>query len=162
MELHLMLFLCVSVCSFTGKAVAGKGPLVYFKASLPKNSNPASVKSYHFGVGNIIPFSSVEKNIGRGYNPSSGVFTVPVSGYYQFRAILQTTRAGNSDFELVAQGSRKAFVTVPSVYDSTTMSATFHVNKGDHVFVKKFYDYGNAPLRHGLWSQFSGFLLRKD
>ncbi|XP_071115218.1 complement C1q-like protein 2 [Haliotis cracherodii] len=162
MELHLMLFLCVAVCSFTGKAVAGKGPLVYFKALLPKNSNPASLKSYHFGVGSIIPFSSVEANIGRGYNPSSGVFTVPVSGYYQFRALFQTTGAGHSDFELVAQGSRKALVTIPSAIDSTTMSATFHVNKGDHVFVKKFFDYGNAPLRQGLWSQFSGYLLRKD
>ncbi|XP_046556190.1 heavy metal-binding protein HIP-like [Haliotis rubra] len=160
MELPLMLFLFVAVCSFAGKGDARRDPLVYFKATLTKSSN--SVEAYPFGVGRIIPFSSVDANIGRGYNPSSGVFVVPVSGYYQFRALLQSTGKGNSDFALVAKGSVKAHVTLRTDWTSTTLSAIIHVNKGDHVFIKKTYQNGNCPLRQGQWSQFIGYLLRKD
>ncbi|XP_048239552.1 complement C1q-like protein 4 [Haliotis rufescens] len=149
MELHLMLFLCVAVCSFTGKEVAGNAPLVYFKASLPKSLNAGY---YYFGVGSIIPFSSVEANIGHGYNPTSGVFHAPVSGYYQFQTLLQTERGprqGTSDFGLFSQGYAKAWLTIPMPYASTSMSVIIHVNKADHVFVKKTLDNGKSPLRQG-------------
>ncbi|XP_046326508.2 heavy metal-binding protein HIP-like [Haliotis rufescens] len=153
-----MMALCVFM--FLIAVVFCQTPLVYFKATLTKRSN--NMAAFHFGVNRIIPFSNVEANIGHGYNPTSGVFVAPESGYYQFRTILQTTRVGNSDFALVAQGSPKAFVTIPNHWSSTAMSAIFHVNRGDHVFVKKIFDNRNAPLRQGLWSQFSGYLLRID
>ncbi|XP_046325595.2 heavy metal-binding protein HIP-like isoform X2 [Haliotis rufescens] len=162
MQLHLVLYLCVAVCLTGGKTVAGKAPLVYFKASLPKNSDPMTWKPYPFGVGSIILFSSVEANNGRGYNPTSGVFHVPVSGHYQFRVLLQTVGTGHSDYVLLAQGSAKARIGIPKPWTSTSMSVVIHVNKGDHVLVKKTWENGNSPLRQGVWSQFSGFLLRRD
>ncbi|XP_046325554.2 heavy metal-binding protein HIP-like isoform X3 [Haliotis rufescens] len=158
MQLQLMLFLCVAVCLTGGKAVAGKAPLVYFKATLSSNSG----EPHPFGVGSTILFSSVEGNVGDGYNSTSGVFHAPVSGYYQFHALLQTVGSGGADFSLLAQGSAKARIHLLGPWRSVSMSVIIHVNKGDHVFVKKTWQNGNSPLRQGEWSQFSGFLLRKD
>ncbi|XP_067686879.1 multimerin-1-like [Haliotis asinina] len=148
------LFLCVVATSWTEFMVQARGPLVYFRAKLPRDST--------YGLRSTIVFSQVEANYGSGYNPHSGVFHAPVAGHYLMKCQLETTNHGTSEFILEKQGSAQSVLTIQHFYSSKTMSVIIHLNLGDHVLVRKVFDDKNAPLRGGVWSQFSGYLLRKD
>ncbi|XP_071104224.1 multimerin-1-like isoform X2 [Haliotis cracherodii] len=153
MKFSFCMCLCI-VVSFAGLQVQGRGPLVYFRAELPSDKT--------YGLQSTIVFSKVEANVGSGYNPSSGVFHVPIAGLYLMKCQLETTGHGSSEFFLESQGVRKSVLTIGHYYSSKTMSVIIPLKVGDHVLVRKTYGIPNAPLRGGVWSQFSGYLLRKD
>ncbi|XP_046568071.1 complement C1q-like protein 4 [Haliotis rubra] len=154
MKFTLYVCLCLVASSWTEFMVQARGPLVYFRAILPKETT--------YGLRSTIVFSQVEANKGSGYNPSSGVFHVPIAGLYLMKCQLETTNHGTSEFFLEKQGTAQSVLTIQHYYSSKTMSVIIHLNVGDHVLVRKTYDSKNAPLRGGVWSQFSGYLLRKD
>ncbi|XP_046376650.1 uncharacterized protein LOC124149238 isoform X2 [Haliotis rufescens] len=153
MKFSFCMCLCI-VVGFAGLQVQGRGPLVYFRALLPSDKT--------FGLESTIVFSKVEANVGSGYNSSSGVFHVPIAGLYLMKCQLETTDPGVSEFFLESQGVQKSVLTITHIYSSKTMSVIIPLKVGDHVLMRKKFDSHNAPLRGGVWSQFSGYLLRED
>ncbi|XP_046568082.1 complement C1q tumor necrosis factor-related protein 4-like [Haliotis rubra] len=125
-------YLISARCSWTEFMVQARGPLVYFRAILPKDTT--------YGHRSTIVFSQVEANNGSGYNPSSGVFHVPIAGLYLMKCQLETTNHGTSEFFLEKEGSDQSVLTIQHHYSSKTMSVIIHLNVGDHVLVRKRYD----------------------
>ncbi|XP_046376652.1 uncharacterized protein LOC124149235 isoform X2 [Haliotis rufescens] len=153
MKFSFCMCLCIVVSSWTVLQVQGGDPWVYFASRLGRDTR--------FGVGSAVVFDRVAANIGNGYNPTSGIFTAPFSGYYEFKCQLLASSPGCFEYALVSQGSYKAIILFPcSSFATKTMSAIFHVTAGHHVWVKSHHIPGT--LRGGIWSQFSGRLVRKD
>ncbi|KAH3784653.1 uncharacterized protein LOC127841769 [Dreissena polymorpha] len=118
-----------------------------------------------YGKSSIIKFDLVYYNVGYHYNPSTGIFTVPVSGVYVFMfnveassALFDVTRLAhvalfvdwNTKTEAVAQG----------VYPNLTggNAAVLDVEAGDEVFIAT----RNTINQHyiaGSRTSFSGALL---
>ena len=114
------------------------------------------------GTDDKITFDETETNIGNGMNPSTGIFTAPVSGTYSFsfsgyigqdvhsdaKALLRVHRSDESDtidlYDFV--GNFDMFYTLPVSY-TWTMS----LDQSDEIYLKfpnnKLYvPYSNAKL----------------
>jgi len=115
------------------------------------------------GQKQTIEFDQIITNIGNGYNGVSGVFTVPITGIYQFSTtMLQFTSAQN---EIHTQIMKNNNVVGQNFGNSNRASATQTVivsaQKGDIVYVRHHAGLGSTPQTiHGLgYSSFSGFLI---
>ncbi|XP_046377662.2 uncharacterized protein LOC124149877 [Haliotis rufescens] len=150
-SVYALMFFCMVLCH---DAQGAKGRLVYFKASLSK------IKTY--GIHSTVIFDKCEANIGKGYNPTSGVFHAPVSGYYEFKVQLEAGSSGGYSFCLVCEGVVKSELSIQRVWSSKFTSAIFHVNAGEHVLVRKTVHGGATRIAAGARTQFSGYLLRSD
>ncbi|XP_071100927.1 uncharacterized protein [Haliotis cracherodii] len=150
-SVYTLMFFCTVLCH---DAQEHKGRLVYFKASLSKGKT--------FGIHSTVIFDKCEANIGKGYNPTSGVFHAPVSGYYEFKVQLESSGAGGFVFCLVCEGVVKSELSIQRMWSSKFTSAIFHVNAGEHVLVRKTLHGGATPISSGARTQFSGYLLRSD
>jgi hypothetical protein len=123
-----------------------------------------------------IVFNSALTNIGSSYNTSTGRFTAPVAGFYQFNMsfLYQNVSAGQScEASLYLNGTNSGGLsfgprvkyqtdyTGYSGYVSMSASISFYLNASDYVSVhsiagRSFEVYGSAS---GVWSNFSGFLV---
>ena len=115
------------------------------------------------GQKQTIEFDQILTNIGNGYNGVSGVFTVPITGVYQFSTtMLQFTSTQN---EIHTQLMKNNNVVGQNFGNSNRASATQTVivsaQKGDIVYVRHHELIGTTPQTiHGLgYSSFCGFLI---
>ncbi|XP_046351688.2 complement C1q-like protein 4 [Haliotis rufescens] len=109
-----------------------------------------------------IKFDDVKNNIGGGYNQCSGVFRAPVSGMYMFTLALESESAGIADYRIMKQGQEMNYLSIAETYVKGTDTSIFHVNVGDDVSVDCAVSNGSPTLRGGVFSFFSGYLLRAD
>jgi len=114
-----------------------------------------------------IIFSHVDTNLGGGYNATTGVFTAPVAGQYQFSLTFMLYYPSSSysyygDLNVLKNGNTIILVRAdthpqPGYFDTASGTTVIGLNKGDKVSVvansARLYIYG------GDYTYFSGFLI---
>ncbi|XP_033988425.1 complement C1q-like protein 2 [Trematomus bernacchii] len=115
-----------------------------------------------FTTAMTLKFSKVFTNIGQAYNPTTGIFTAPVSGAYYFRFNMWESRKSTySSVVLYHNNQRKMRLSDfidRSGYVSESNSMVLQLEKGDVVYIV-------LPTNHGVRDDshnriiFSGFLL---
>ena len=105
---------------------------------------------------------------GNGYNPSTGIYTVPVTGRYQIiYSIGQGTQASTSQYWLMVNNQTTPISSLylynqnTNVVKRGTGSAMVNLNSGDRVYLKANSISGTNYLYCYNYSdcKFSGFLL---
>ncbi|XP_028408349.1 complement C1q-like protein 2 [Dendronephthya gigantea] len=138
-----------------GKGVGIQGKtLVAFQATLTSgNIGP----NYSLGA---IRFNTVDLNTGNGYNPSTGKFTAPIAGLYQFSAsYLQLN--GYSSWVRVMKGNT-VFSDLHANhknYDQLSKTILVVLAKGETFWVKLEKSSTYAVNGARRYTQFGGFLL---
>uniref|UniRef100_A0A8W8J609 C1q domain-containing protein n=1 Tax=Magallana gigas TaxID=29159 RepID=A0A8W8J609_MAGGI len=105
-------------------------------------------------------FDVVITNTGNGYNPSTGVFTSPISGTYVFyiTAVEYTTQHLAIDIVLNSVSKVRAYCHNSAGYQTGTNMVVLKLQKGDSVWVRfaggTGYDTEGVPL-----TTFSGYLI---
>lgn len=110
-----------------------------------------------------LKYQRVLTNIGKGYNPATGIFTATVRGVYYFRYTMFNNIVGhpNSVVLLMKNGQRMVSswdTAGGDANDSASNAAVLQLEVGDNVYVQLFrnrllYDDGM------FYNTFSGFLL---
>ena len=108
----------------------------------------------------IIVFDQLITNIGEAYDPSSGVFTCPLSGTYQLFVTVLSGFNTKVESGLVVNDIEVArlYSGAQNAHGSSTAAMIFLLKKGDRVSVRVLYQPTSHV--HGIYSTFSGYLLR--
>ncbi|XP_063427026.1 complement C1q-like protein 3 [Mytilus trossulus] len=116
-------------------------------------------KAQSLGSNDAIKFDKIVTNIRNGYNPTTGIFTAPVAGVYQFSYTVLTgdgkglvvylSHNNNMQQSTWLSGSR---------HETGTNNIILNLKKGDQVAVKS---HGSYIVHSGsyLYSSFSGYLI---
>jgi len=119
-------------------------------------------------VSSFIRFPNVSYNDGGEYNPSTGIYTCRISGYYWFTASLGKDRGAAEyvDCWILVNESSKIFISYELNNDNNNSfytvsgSGGFHLTKGDYVRVGHCRYPEN--ISSGYPSHFSGVLINHD
>jgi len=106
-----------------------------------------------------ILFDRVVTNIGSGYEASSGRFTAPVNGTYQFNVIVSAQGRQKAAVMVLKNGGMVATVWAESIPYWATASniAILSMEKGDQVWLMLL---NRASYLHGyMYTTFSGFMI---
>ncbi|CAB4030988.1 heavy metal-binding HIP-like [Paramuricea clavata] len=139
-----------------GKGVGIHGQvLVAFQATL---TTGRIGPNYAHGA---IKFNDVALNIGSGYNPSTGLFTAPIGGIYQFTATYLQQSGYQSHVRLI-KGSATIISDIHANhknYDQLTKTVLVALAKGETFWVKLEKSSAYAVYGTQRYTQFGGFLL---
>ncbi|KAL4218509.1 Elastin microfibril interfacer [Mactra antiquata] len=120
-------------------------------------------------------FDHIYQNEGNGYDASTGIFTAPVSGIYQFNSQLCAKKGGDLDYYIRVPNvdivtGKKSYADIvtgefraPSDADDTkctSFSASYHVQKNDEVSVRT-YSHDLDANSKGDSLSFSGTLIKE-
>ncbi|CAC5370165.1 C1QL [Mytilus coruscus] len=116
-------------------------------------------KTVSLGTNAVLKLDRIVTNIGNGYDPNSGVFTVGKSGLYEFAASfisngdnwLELNLMKNNEF-IVKGHSGKAHGTTGS------LQAVLQVKKGDRMYLRNPRSYGS--LHGDSYAMFSGHFIQ--
>ncbi|XP_069127252.1 complement C1q-like protein 4 [Argopecten irradians] len=110
-----------------------------------------------------IVFDQVLTNVGQAYDPTTGMFTCPFSGVYEFAATIVSNGAHkNLDAELVMAGKRLARLhSTVYGFDQGTQVVITKCQEGQHVWVRHFGTSDTPELPAG-YSAFAGHLIHID
>ena len=102
-------------------------------------------------------------NIGNAYDTTTGVFTAPVSGLYDFQATIMPNSIGHEVYAAIVVDNARVAMAVADTdhddWDQSTLKAVVHVNAGQKVRLKN----GSAPSDyHAPYTTFSGILVKAD
>lgn len=107
-------------------------------------------------------YDTVITNIGNGFDPKTGEFTVPSDGLYVFHWTVLTHPGKVYDTELVVNGVAKrrnaADAGGGKSFNSGSSMVTLPLQKGDKVWIRKYSTLGNK-LHGNYWPGFSGFKI---
>jgi len=112
------------------------------------------------GSGTVIIFNQVNTNIGNSYNSSTGLFTAPIAGLYQFNFTGITNNNAFTEMTIDVNGSPVAwtYCYFSATYANISMSTITYMSAGDSVraYVRNgnLYDGGDGGA-----PRFSGFLI---
>ena len=115
--------------------------------------------------GSVMKFSNVLLNVGDSYDSTTGVFTAPVAGLYQFTAHLCVDKGQNIYYEITKNGNT---LHMSRIYESGShqccnSEAVDVLSKGETVSVRA--TSGQTANIHksktAISNTFSGFLLRE-
>ncbi|CAC5425852.1 C1QL [Mytilus coruscus] len=99
-------------------------------------------KSLSLSTNEIIKFDIVFINNLNGYNPSTGIFTAPIAGVYQFSSIVMKDRGKPLVVSLWHNNTRVSSVSMKvSDHTTGTLSVILDLQKGDQIAVKSYYNY---------------------
>ena len=90
------------------------------------------------GAGQIIKFNKVWTNVNNDYHPSTGVYTAPKPGLYQFSCTVMTQH--NKTLRIFLwKNDTKTVGVYPgnSGYNMGTLNMVLELNKGDKVYIKQ-------------------------
>ncbi|XP_063434094.1 cerebellin-2-like [Mytilus trossulus] len=122
----------------------------------------ASLSSYTktYKTNESVLFDKVWANIGNGYDASSGIFTAPKSGVYQFSCTIM--RFKDSIKVHLFQNEKKTVAIYPgsgSLYIPGSLNIVLQVKKGDKVFIRNERNQQIYSESGSQFSMFSGFMI---
>ncbi|XP_071127833.1 complement C1q-like protein 4 [Mytilus edulis] len=109
------------------------------------------------GKGHTLKFDVIKTNINGGYNPFSGIFTVPVDGVYVFTFSLRLYSGVYGAYEIIknaeVEGAAIGIIEGSNTQLQVTETIVFSANKGDIVYVRT-----HPTLTHtgGVWTNEHG------
>ncbi|XP_052058860.1 complement C1q-like protein 3 [Mytilus californianus] len=108
----------------------------------------------------VIKFDKIVTNIQNGYNPTTGIFTTPVAGVYQFSYTVMT-QAGKYLVVYISHNNIKQQTTwlKGSSHETGTVNIILNLKKGDQVAVKSQGNFTIHSDSNNLYSSFSGYLI---
>ncbi|XP_028413882.1 complement C1q-like protein 3 [Dendronephthya gigantea] len=138
-----------------GKGVGIQGQtLVAFQATLTNSNIGPNYADC------AIKFNDVALNIGNGYNPSTGKFTAPTAGLYQFTATYLQRVGYNSHVKLLKNNNMISEIHANhKTYDQLTKTIFVVLEKGDTFWIELVNGSTYAILGTGRYTEFGGFLL---
>ena len=107
----------------------------------------------------VITYNREELNIGNAMNLTSGVFTAPVSGRYQFN-FFALTNYGDGYTEVLLRLNEIGISIGQgwSQYDTLAITSTLALQKGETIDTLLW----SGSIYGGYWTQFTGILLEED
>lgn len=119
----------------------------------------ALTSSQSLSAKEIIKFNKVLTNIRNGYNPSTGIFTVPISGVYQFSSVIMSQSGKKIIATLYLNDTRVSSVYIKSIaYQTGALSMVLDVKKGDQITMKSYSSYSiHSDIMN--YSTFSGHMI---
>ena len=131
-----------------------------------KNEVPAfgasSTKNVNLASNEVAKFDKVWTNIGNGYDASSGVFTAPRGGVYQFSCSAMTNSGKTLRLHLM-KNDQQTVSLYPgnSGYNMGTLSMVLELKKGDRVYIKHPGSGYNSLYSESEYnySMFSGYFI---
>ncbi|CAC5389751.1 C1QL [Mytilus coruscus] len=114
------------------------------------------------GSGEIVKFDKVWTNINSDYDPSTGVYTAPKPGVYQFSCSVMT-KYNKVVRVLLWKNDMKTVAVYPGSpgYNTGTINMVLELKKGDKVYIKQGANdkdiYSESAYNY---SMFSGYLIR--
>ena len=107
-----------------------------------------------------VVFEMVDLNEGKGYDPSTGIFTAPASGMYVFDWTILTERGKSAHTSLVVNGKLKSWCfchdDVSKMYQSCSKMTVVKLKQGDTVWIGVF---SGPAVINAKYSSFSGYKL---
>ncbi|XP_062609949.1 uncharacterized protein MAL8P1.12-like [Saccostrea cucullata] len=106
-------------------------------------------------------FDKIVYNIGGGYDPTTGVFTSPVDGYFVFFVNVQAYSSNSVYTNLILNGSAKVTTMAEGGPNNASPNlVVLRLQKGDRVWVKFYTGVGGYySIRSAPTTTFSGFLI---
>lgn len=129
--------------------------------------NPAFVARFSSGTinpGNYIVWNYVETNIGNCYNSSTGKFTAPIAGLYEFGFNILLNNAGSGEYRhgfYLNNGNYNTIIKTKSANTWETIQGTIQVYLNANDVVGIFYTSGNGaayndPYYNRFWGRLVG------
>ena len=124
----------------------------------------ASLKKHPYtlaGANAVIKFEDVRVNRGKGYDPSTGVFTAPRKGLYHISCLIFGISGNSLHYQLNKNDAAYTYgYTTKGIHTSSTISSLMEMKKGDRVFVKH-NSSASEKIHGGHYTTFSGYLLQE-
>lgn len=144
----------VFVC-YTSISLSDDSPIPVFFASLTKDTTLTYSTS-------ILKFDDVRINVVNGYDSTTGVFTAPRNGIYQFNCLLRAKGSNDVHFQLNKNDElyTSGYVS-KGHYNSQTISSVIKLMKMDRVYIKHRKGV-NETVSGDNSSTFSGIHLHDE
>lgn len=124
-----MPFFCLCCVTFSISLSVNTTRPVFF-ASLSQNTALIDMSS-------IVKFDDVRINIGNGYDSTTGWFTAPRSGIYEFNCLIRAIGSNDVHFQLNKNDAPYTLgYASKGYYDSQTISSTVKLMENDRVYIK--------------------------
>jgi hypothetical protein len=133
-------------------------PVVGFTAAITKNKAHLTDKE-------TLIYETVLSNVHSGYNNSSGIFTCPVNGLYEFAAsIVSSGDRKRVDAQLVQNGVSLIHLSAHGLgYDTSSHVVITHCSRLQRVWVRHIVtQHGSNQMIAARPSYFSGHLIHAD
>lgn len=140
---------------FVGNSVPSEQHVIAFTAIL---THVVTISSYQ-----AIAFDTVLTNIGNAYDTRNGQFIVPITGVYILSATIYSEFTRDVHVQMVRDGQMLAALFCVE-HDMTSRTIIVSLNKGDKVWMRKFYKgttemFGSRPDSNYCNISFSGALI---
>ena len=109
----------------------------------------------------VAKFDKVWTNIGNGYDASSGVFTAPRGGVYQFSCSAMTASSKTLRLHLMKNDQRTVSLYPGQTgHNMGTLSMVLELKKGDRVYMKQVGSENSLYSESGSnFCMFSGYFI---
>lgn len=116
-------------------------------------------KSQSLGANDAIKFDRVATNIQDGYNPTTGIFTTPVAGVYQFSFTVMSNDGKQLYVYITHNNTKQQGIWLHgSGYKTGSTVSILSLKKGDRVEITTNGSY--TTFSSGSWyGSFSGYLI---
>ena len=117
-----------------------------------------------------IVFDDHKINLGDHYNPTTGIYTVPLDGIYEFYVQIESYQDSNNDwgFEIVVDGEDVSYTrhdasgsSASNEAVSACLTVLVHLSAGQEVWVETILE-GLFGSSNEMYSWFSGHLISAD
>jgi len=109
----------------------------------------------------VVKYDKVITNVGRAYNPSTGIFLVPLSGVYTLSVSMMGQPTNKIHLQLLRNGNELVRLYTSGAGRHLLASHTINVELayGDLVWVQRWVSEGNQLYGKGPYNVFSAAFL---